>query len=166
MSRTAVNWFLAVYLCVVWTAALARVDVFPLTWVRMYATYVPTKLLHHRVADEAEIKRGLRATARDGSIRWLTRRDLNLTKPHFRRLYWQRMFDDHPVARWPYRLLRSVNRTLGYAPDDPHFIVSLEADIDRVSMRKTDLGIVKRGSHHVKHEWKDEYLQWWHDEGP
>jgi hypothetical protein len=166
VSRTAVNSFLAAYLCVVWTAAMARFDEFPLTWVSMYARYEPDELLSLRVADQAAISRGLRATARDGSTRWLTRRDLNVTKKHFRRLYWQRMFTDGPRSPWPYRILRSVNRTLGYAPNDPRFIVRLEADIDQVSMRKTDLAIVDRKSRHVTHEWRDEYLERWRDEGP
>lgn len=166
LRRTAVNWFLALYLCAVWTAALARFDEFPFTWVSMYAFYRPTELLRLRVADAAEIGRGLRATARDGSTRWVTRHDLNVTKKHFRRLYWQRMFPDDPASRWPYRLLRSVNRTLGYAPDDMQFVVRLEADIDQVSLRKTDLAIVERESRHVTHEWTATYLQWWRDEGP
>jgi len=164
VSRTAVNCFLVVYLVVVWSAALAKFDKFPLTWVSMYAFHEPSELLSLRVSDPVDIDRGMLATALDGSTRYVTRHDLNVTKRHFKRLYRQRMFDMAPSRPWPQRILMSLNRTFGYRPGDPKFIVRLEADIEQVDMRKTDLEVVERRNRHASHEWTEETLQWWDDD--
>lgn len=165
MKRATVSRFLAAHLVVVWAAVFVQFDEFPLTWVPMYAVFQPTELLSYRVVMPENVKRGFRATHRDGSTGWITQRDLNISKRHFRRLYRQRPFQKRPLERWDYRILRSVNRTLGLAPDDPKFIVRLEADIERWWLRKTDLEVVEREARHASLEWNDEKQGRWQHEG-
>lgn len=166
MSRSTVTRILVVYLLVVWTAVLVRCDRFPLTWVPMYTTYVPSESIAVVVLDEERMKQGLFVTRRDGSTDYLTRKDLNLSKLHFWRLYYQRMFGAGPAkhrqgnmnlgsfnrwirglkegaanfsAEWDWLILRSLNRTLGHEPSDPKFIVRAQTEYEIVRYLKKDL---------------------------
>ena len=166
MSRTTVTRILVVYLLVVWTAMLVRCDRFPLTWVPMYTTYTPSKSLPVVVLDQERMRQGLLVTRRDGSTDYITWKDLNISKLHFWRLYYQRMLGAGPAkhmqgnmnlgsfnrwirglkegepnfsAEWDWRILRSLNRTLQHDPSDPKFIVGAQTDYEVIHFLKEDL---------------------------
>ena len=94
--------------------------------------------------------RGILVTHRGGSTSYVTKEDLNIPKGNFWRLYYQRMFGKGPLkhrqgnrsletfnrwirglddgqenfsAQWDWRVLWSLNKTLGFKPTNPHFII-------------------------------------------
>jgi len=164
MSQKATTRAIAAYLLVVWTAALVQIDEFPLTWAPMYSRYEPSDALRPRVVDPVDVDRGLLATHGDGSLSRVTRQDLNVSKRHFRRLYRQRLTHTRDGDLWHYRVLRSINRTLGHEPDDASFIVKLEPQVERWTIDRTDLEIAERMPLHAAAEWNDRYRGWWNDE--
>lgn len=166
MSRAAVNLLLVAWLIVTWGAFVLRVDRFPLTWAPMYSDYQPIEVQSHRIVDRERMARGLLVTHRDGSTSYVGTDELNIPKVHMYRLYYQRAFGQRAVKyrygnrslgafnRWvrglgpdepnlesdnTYRVFESLNRTLGYEPDDPRFIVRIQATVDRVYRRLDDL---------------------------
>ncbi len=193
MTRQTVNRILVVYLLVVWTAVAVRCDRFPLTWVPMYSTYTPIEKIPVVVIDREKMERGILVTHRDGSQRYVTAKELNIPKTHFWRLYYQRMFGAPPAkhtqgnmnlgtvnrwirglgknepnfsADWDWRILRSFNKTLGYEPSDPTFIVLAEVESEIVHYQKKDLlkkdvSKPERMTLRAKVQWKDEWLQRW-----
>lgn len=158
MSRTAVKLFLAIYFLIFFGAVVLRIDYFPLSWVPMYAyrDIQPTVVV--RIGDKEQRRRGFVAQRANGESSLLSAKELNLPGPNFRRLYNQRAFGEGPPQdererhalsafnRWwyetligpdprleadhPRELLRSVNATFGYGPEDPRRIVRLEASMD------------------------------------
>jgi hypothetical protein len=183
-----VNVFLVVYLSVVWTAVVLRIDRFPLTWAPMYSTYKPKKTISVKIIEGKKMDRGLHATRADGSETLIGRKDLNLPKWNFWRIYYQRMNGKGPAkhkqgnmnlsdfnrwwrgleegeknfeADWPRRLMRSLNRTLGHEPGDPDFVVRLE-----VSQKKRyyEIGNLTNTWEREKHylvEWNDAWRSGW-----
>lgn len=166
MTRTTVTRILVVYLLVLWAAMLVRCDRFPLTWAPMYTTYIPSESISVVVMDEERMTQGLFVTRRDGTTASLTANDLNISKFHFWRLYYQRMFGGGPAkhaqgnmnlgsfnrwirglkpgepnfsAEWDWRILRALNRTLGHEPPDLKFIVRVETDYEIMRYLKADL---------------------------
>jgi len=184
MKRRSVDRFLMVWLAVLWAAVIFRIDRFPLTWAPMYSVYRGKPIISVRRVDKAEMKRGLVATHRDGTTRRVSWRDLNVPKWNFWRLYYQRAFGGNPntfksgnaklgalnrrlrglapgernfEADWTWRILRSVNGALGLRPDDPRFIVRLEADLERLYFERDDLARFERKSMHARLDWRDEW---------
>ena len=60
--------------------------------------------------------------------------------------------------------MRSINRTLGHEPEDPAFIVKLEAQVERWTVSLSDLEITQRVALDVSPEWNNRYQTWWDDE--
>jgi len=163
VSRRTVSVGLALYWAVVWSAVVFQLDDFPLTNVPMYAGFKGEKPIEVRISDREASDRGFRVTNRDGTVHYVNRADLNLTDRHFRRLYRKRLHGSSQ-GPWPYRVLRSMNRTLGHELGDPDFIVRAESEIAYQIVRRSDL--------HVEHEirrgdqsWAPEYDEKWRREG-
>jgi hypothetical protein len=157
MSRSGVRRFLAAYFAVVAGAVVFQVDRFPLTWVPMYSIHSHHKADRPQrveVRDPGEAAKGLFVTRRDGSKGRVGIRELNLPRRNMWRLYYERPFKNGPPkylhanqaldglsrwvrglergepnlkANWSRRLFASVNRTLGLRPEDPRFVVEIEA---------------------------------------
>lgn len=190
------NIILVFYLLVVWTAVGVRCDRFPLTWVPMYSTYVPTESIPVVVIDTEDMERGILVTHRDGSKRYVTREELNIPRTHFWRLYYQRMFGAPPAkhtqgnmnlgavnrwlrgleegepnftADWNWRIIRSLNKTLGYEPSDPKFIIGAETAYEIARYRKADLlkkdvSKPERVTLRAHPQWKEHWLKRWNDD--
>lgn len=165
LRRRTIGWGLTIYWIVTWSAVVFQIDRFPLSWVPMYSRYRPSDQIEVRGADREATKRGLRVTQQDGTVAWVTRADLNIAKRHFRRLYRQRLFGQNPADQWPYRVLRSLNRTLGRSPGDPDFIVKVESEAEFWWARKSDLEVEKRVLRRSDHEWRPDYDERWKREG-
>jgi hypothetical protein len=151
---------------------LLRIDYFPLSWVPMYSLHRDLPVVAIPFGNAAERKRGFVAQRANGEVLTLSAADLNIPGANFRRLYSQRAFNwgppqDNreryrlaPINRWwyealvgpdpligadyPRELLTSINRTYGYAPDDPRRIVRLQAQLDfalfsREHLRRGDI---------------------------
>lgn len=171
MTRRNVNRFLIAWLCVTWGAVLLRIDDFPLTWAPMYSAWEPHELTSNRVVEDAVYMRGLEVIRRDGRTDYLGASELNIARNHIYRIYYQRAFGQPPVSyehssqslgafnRWirgleageegpppdtEFRLFRSLNRTFGLEPDDPAFIVRVQASYDVLYRRFDDLAKVTR----------------------
>ena len=193
MSQALVTRILVVYLVVIWAAAAVRVDHFPLTWAPMYSVYTPTAAIDVTVWHADSVARGLAVTRRDGSTGYVSRRELNIPSAHFRRLYYQRMFGDGPAKEaqatrnlgavnramrrlapwllptpvdWEWRILWSLNRTLGHQPQDPRFIVRVES-VDHVriypvaDLRRRDLRYVRTEARRAIISWRDAWHSRW-----
>lgn len=188
MSRRAVNCFLILWLLVTWGAFVLRVDRFPLTWVPMYSDYVPTEVTSHRIVDRETLRKGLLVTHRDGSTSFVGAAELNIPKWHMFRLYYQRAFEQPPVKRrygnrglgsfnrWirglekgepnfpndvAFRLLRSLNKTLGHEPDDPGFIVRIQASAEYVYRRLAEMYDTWRETKQADLHWREEWRERW-----
>jgi hypothetical protein len=188
MTRTAVNRFLVLWLLVTWGAFFLRSDRFPLTWVPMYSDYTSTEVTSHRIVDQDRMRKGLLVTHRDGSTGFVGTAELNIPKWHMYRLYYQRAFEQPPVKRrygnrglgrfnrWvrgleegepnfpndvAFRLFRSLNKTLGYEPDDPRFIVRVQATVERVYRRLTDIEGTWHKTHEADLRWREEWREGW-----
>jgi hypothetical protein len=190
MSQAAVTRILVVYLGVIWAAALLRVDHFPLTWAPMYSVYTPSATIDVTVWHPDALTKGLAITRRDGSTGYLARRDLTIPTAHFRRLYYQRMFNDGPAKEaqatkglgdfnrgvrrlapwllppavdWEWQILWSLNRTLGHQPSEPRFIVRVES-VDHVRVYSV-ADLRRRGLASVRTETRRATISWtdaWH----
>jgi hypothetical protein len=185
-----VSRILVVYVVVIWTAALIRVDHFPLTWAPMYSVYTLSLTTSVCVLDKELITKGLFVTHRDGSTSYVSKEDLNIPKGHFRRLSCQRMFGKGPPkhsqgnrnlssfnrwlrgldadepnfsAEWDWRIFRSLNKTLGHEPSDPKFIVRVEANPERRHYLRGDLSKSEQTVERASLEWKVEWLERWND---
>jgi len=159
LTRRTVNRLLGVWLCVTWGAVLVRSDQFPLTWAPMYSSWEPQEVASNRAVEDAVYMRGMLVTRNDGSTGYVGARELNIGRDHMYRLYYQRSFGQPPVTyvhasrgmstfnRWirgleegeeeeesaddtEFRLFRSLNKTLGQEPDDPGFIVRIQASYE------------------------------------
>ena len=161
-----VNIILILYLIVIWSAVIFRIDRFPLTWVPMYSVYQPSETISKSIRDKAAMKKGLRVTHRDGSISYVSYKDLNIPKANFRRLYSSRIFGTDPPKHkqgntslgsinrwirgldenernfsvdWEWRMFWTLNKTLQFEPADPKFITRIESSKQRRAYRKADL---------------------------
>ena len=93
MNKWTITLILVAYLTVVWVAVIFRIDYFPLTWVPMYSGYKPSETISVKVWDRDKDRKGFIVTYRDGSTGYVTSKDLNVSKPHFRRLYYDLLPD-------------------------------------------------------------------------
>jgi len=166
LSRRTVNITIVLYLIVVWAAVIFRIDYFPLTWVPMYSVYEPSETISKSIKDKAAMRKGLRVTHRDGSISYVSYKDLNIPKPNYRRLHFSRTFGTAPPKHkqgntelgslnrfvrglnedesnfsvdWEWRMFWTLNKTLQFKPADPKFIVRIEVSKQRRIYRKADL---------------------------
>ena len=166
MNRRTVNIIIVLYLIVVWAAVIFRIDRFPITWVPMYSVYQPSETISTSVRDKAALRKGIRVTHRDGSISYVSYKDLNIPKPNFRRLYGSRIFGHDPPkhkqgntalgpvnrwvrgldenernfsVNWEWRMFWTVNKTLQFEPADPKFIIRMESAYQKRIYRKADL---------------------------
>lgn len=181
MSRFLVAW-----LCVTWGAVLLRVDSFPLTWAPMYSAWEPHELTSNRVVEDAVYMRGVEVTRRDGSTGYLGASELNIARNHMYRIYYQRAFGQPAVGyehasqslgafnRWirgleegeeshdpdtEFRLLRSLNKTFDLEPDDPGFIVRVQASFDVLYRRFDDLSKVTRDHAEADVRWDERWRE-------
>ena len=188
LTQPAVNCLLVVWLCVTWGAALVRADSFPLTWAPMYSAWEPHDLTSNRVVENSVYMRGLLVTRRDGTTGYVGARELNISRNHMYRLYYQRAFGQPPVSyahgdrslsvfnRWirglekgeessradtEFRLFRSLNKTLEQEPDDPGFIVRVQASFDVLYRRFDDLSKVSRGANQTDLRWDESWRDRW-----
>jgi hypothetical protein len=194
MSRSTVNRILIAYLIVIWGAVLTRCDQFPMTWAPMYTNYTPSPEISATIRDQEALERGILVTHRDGSTSYLTREDLNISKRSFWRIPYQWMYgtgpkyDEHsgnisafnwwlrrlfvpsresePECHWC--LFWSLNKTMGYEPNDSRFIVRIDAERERRVYNKEDLlrkdtTKVKIITEHATVEWQDEWLERWNN---
>lgn len=196
MQRHTVNWILITYLIVVWSAVIFRVDRFPITWVPMYSVYKPSDTISSKVWDKKRFKKGLKVTRRDGSTGYVSHKDLNIPKPNFKRLYYSRAFGTGPPKHnqgntaleaynrwirglgpeeknfsvdWEWRMFWTVNKTLGYEPDDPQFITKIETYKDSRYYKKADLlrGDTSKATTKANtsfNQWQDTFLSRWKHE--
>ncbi|MFP6628682.1 MAG: hypothetical protein VCC67_06545 [Myxococcota bacterium] len=189
MTKKQISTFLIVYLLVVWTAVVLRIDRFPLTWAPMYSIWSAVdhpEILRH-VVDKKHLKeKGFRAIHRDGTTSYVSQRDLNIRTSSMRRLYYRRMvgrgtpsyrhinhdagtldrwlFGLEPGARfylvdWHQRLFRSINRTLGHAPEDAKFIVRLEAEHETLIFRRETLEFLREEDGVVTATWDESWAE-------
>jgi hypothetical protein len=188
LTRRNVNRFLVAWLCVTWGAALLRLDYFPLTWAPMYSAWQPEEVTSNRVVEDAVYMRGLLVTRRDGSTGHLGARELNIVRNHMYRLYYQRAFGQPPVTwrhavaslspfnRWlrglepgeegppddtEFRVFRSLNRTFGLEPDDPGFVVRVQAAYDILYRRFDDVSKVWRDHAEADLRWDERWRERW-----
>jgi len=164
-TRLSASRFLIVFFAATLAAIVFRIDNWPLTWVPMYAAYLPVDEVRVRVWDKQEIRQGFLVTTRDGRTEWINHERLNIPRTKFIRLYYERihgavppkdeqshialsppnrwlreLFDPHPsVNQWDWRVLRSLNKSLGREPGDADFIVSAQATALQRSFSIADL---------------------------
>ncbi len=153
-----VNIILILYLIVIWSAVIFRIDRFPITWVPMYSVYQPSETISKSIRDKAAMRKGLRVIHRDGTISYVSYKDLNIPKPNFRRVYSSRIFGTDPPKHkqgntalgsinrwirgldenernfsvdWEWRMFWTLNKTLQFEPADPKFITRIESSKQR-----------------------------------
>jgi hypothetical protein len=93
VNKRTITLILVAYLTIIWAAVIFRIDQFPLTWVLMYSEYDPRETISVKVWDKEKDKKGFKVTYRDGSTGYVSSKDLNISKPHFRRLYYDLLPD-------------------------------------------------------------------------
>ena len=188
LTRRNVSRFLVAWLCVTWGAVLVRSDSFPLTWAPMYSAWEPHEVTSNRVVEDAVYMRGVQVTRRDGSTGFLGARELNIARSHIYRIYYQRSFGQAPVTwahaskslsrfnRWlrglepgeagpspetEFRLFRSLNQTFGLAPDDPGFVVRVQAGYDVLYRRFDDVSKVWGDRAEADLRWDESWRERW-----
>jgi hypothetical protein len=189
LNRKSVNRFLVVWLLVVWSGFVFRVDRFPLTWVPMYSHYEPEgSESRHRIVDQEAMQRGLEVTRRDGSTGFVGNAELNIPKWNMYRLYYQRAHGQQAVKhrhgntplaaynRWlrgleegepnyvndgEFLLFQSLNKTLGLEPDDAGFIVRIQASADYVVYRRNDFHYSKTETRLADLRWNEDWRRRW-----
>jgi hypothetical protein len=132
----------------------------------MYSVYQPSETISKSIKDKAAMRKGLRVTHRDGSISYVSYKDLNIPKPNFRRLYYSRIFGHDPPKHkqgntslgsvnrwirgldenernfsvdWEWRMFWTLNKTLQFEPAGPKFITRIESSKQSREYRKADL---------------------------
>lgn len=188
LTRRNVSRFLVAWLCVTWGAVVVRSDSFPLTWAPMYSAWEPHEVTSNRVVEDAVYMRGLQVTRRDGSTGHLGARELNIVRNHMYRLYYQRAFGQPPVTwlhaskslspfnRWlrglepgeegppddtEFRVFRSLNKTFGLDPDDPAFVVRVQAAYDILYRRFDEISKVWRDHNQADLRWDESWRERW-----
>jgi len=188
LTRRNVNRLLVAWLCVTWGAVLVRSDSFPLTWAPMYSSWEPHEVTSNRVVEDAVYMRGMLVTRRDWSTGYVGARELNIVRNHMYRLYYQRTFGQPPVTwahgsqslgafnRWirgleageegppddtEFRVFRSLNKTFGLDPDDPVFIVRVQASFDVLYRRFDDVSKVWRDTSRADLRWDESWRERW-----
>lgn len=168
---------------VAWLGASLRLDTYPLTWAPMYSDLLGFEF-QVAVVDRARLRQGLVARRRDGQQERLTAEGLNISPRAFRRIAHERIFGvdsnkridssfrgiatiellrshlglehEQPV-NWEWRVLRSVNRTLGRHPDESQFIVELRFDVEFLRFDRRRLRAWRRVPQQAELVWEDEW---------
>lgn len=153
-TRRQARTFVIVFFALAAAAIVFRIDNWPLTWVPMYAEYVPVEDIPVRVWNLEEVQRGFLAIRQDGGEERINPQRLNIPRTKFIRLYYERifglgppkdyqshlalspanrylreLFDPDPATSvfWDWRILYSLNKSLGREPGQPDFIVEVQA---------------------------------------
>ena len=188
MTRVSAKRFLIIYFAILWAAMVLRVDRYPLTWAPMYSRESGNDKNSTRILDKERMARGLFVTRRDGSTGYVSKEDLNLTRWHFWRLYYQRTFGSSPnkfdlgnanvdrfnrwirgvdadeplfTADWKWRVMRSLNQTLGLEPEDSQFIVKVEAEYERRTYWRSNPSRIKIKTRRAALVWQDDWEERW-----
>ncbi len=166
MTQHGARRFVAVYMAVLWAAMLVEVDRFPLSWAPMYSGYKNRDHYVTTLKDSETRQKGFRVTTRAGRVHWVGQRELNVASRNMWRLYYERPFGKKPPHRWyvkqlEWRLFRSLNKTLGHAPDDPDFIVKIEVSRARAIRDRPKLRLVDTRWEHAVLEWKEAWKERW-----
>ena len=138
-----------------------------------------------KVRDKKEAAKGFLATHRDGTQSRIGVDELNIAGRNMWRLYYQRIFGKDPPkfkqanrsfdalsrwargleegepvfsADWPRRLFRSVNATLGLRPEDPEFVVRLEA-YQEIHYYGSDYERKRTRTRHADIHWHEEWAE-------
>lgn len=168
------------------SAIVFRIDSFPFAWVDMYAKFTPSDTIKVRERNRSDFKKGIQATQRNGEVRWVTARDLNIPARSAKMIFFDRPFAakriesgrQEPSTRpywlnrffggrastvddWDWRLFHSLNRTLGLDPDDDAFIVSLTTAKTQTHYRRSDLAKLRRHRRTITIRWKDSWHHRW-----
>jgi hypothetical protein len=179
MTQRGVRLFLGIYFLITFGAVFLRVDYFPLSWVPMYGRREPAGDKTFFIGDLERRKLGFGARRADGEQVFISPKTLNIPSANFRRLYMQRAFNGGPPhhtrerlalmpfnrwwyetligpdpllgANYPAQLLRSINQTLGFGPDDSRRIVWLEAHVKQARFSQADLDIGDLSKPQVRH---------------
>jgi hypothetical protein len=187
LTRKNVSLMLAVYFGVLWVSVVLRIDRFPLTWAPMYSVYYSVAGDAYPVVlkDRRRIRaRAWRVTRRDGEVEWLSQADINVPRRSMWRLYYERTYQ-HPPPKykhmnydadtidrrlwglapgepyisidWQRRLFESINKTLGRQPDDPEFIVRLEAESETMLFDRETLDLIERVPRDILVNWQEHW---------
>jgi hypothetical protein len=188
-SKRAITGLLVVHLVLCWTAVVLRIDRFPLTWAPMYSVYVPKEGTEYKTTHKNRrfvLRKGWKATHRDGSTSWVSGRMLNVPRRGIWRLYYQRTYgkgpprhkqanhdagtvdrwlwglepgEDFVDRNWPRRLFESINKTFGHRPEDPQFIVELTAQSERLVFDLETDEFKGREPRNRTIRWKDKWAE-------
>jgi hypothetical protein len=120
----------------------------------MYSDYVPAADITIEVWNSEDVRRGFLVTTLDGRTEYINHKRLNIPRTKFIRLYYERIYGVPPAkevnyqvglsamnrrlrelfgtlpaknAPWDWRILYSLNKSLGREPGRPDFIVAVEA---------------------------------------
>ncbi len=183
-SKRRASWLVMAHLCLMWTAVAFRIDSFPLSWAPMYSVLRHGEQISVRVWNDDDMHAGFEARLRDGGRERVSRESLNLPRLAYWRLYYERAFGQDPnkivhenapmgpvnrwlrgleegelahPTNWEWRVLRSVNQTLGRAPDDPDFIVELRARARTLYFAREDTSDWHGAEEHALLLWRDEW---------
>jgi hypothetical protein len=141
----------------------------------------------NRVVENDVYMRGLLVTRRDGSTGYLGARELNIVRNHIYRIYYQRAFGQPPVTHkhaskglsgfnrrlrgagdgeahdpdTEFRLFQSLNKTFGLDPDDPEFVVRVQAGYDVLYRRFDDVSKVWRERAESDLRWDERWRERW-----
>ena len=183
VPRSSVSKLLSVYFISVVVAVLTRFDEFPWTWVPMYSTYEAKDDVTIPIRDKADLSNGLIATHRNGATSRIDAKRLNVPSRNYWRIHLQRMNGQgaakYAQARlnlselnlwlrggfaepvnWDRRILESLNRTLGFSPADPDFIVAAKAPATHAVVNKRTLeAALRRVEPEVR--WDDDWNREW-----
>jgi len=145
----------------------------------------PPKEHRVKVRDADEAAKGFFATHRDGTESRIGMHELNIARRNMWRLYYQRIFGGDPPkfkqanrsldplsrwvrgleegepvfsADWPRRLFRSVNATLGLRPEDPRFVMRLEA-FQELRYFGPDYELLRTETRHADIHWNEEWAE-------
>ena len=171
MSRKFISAVLTSYFLSVVLAGLVRFDEFPLTWVPMYSTYIAGDLVTIPQRNKSDLSSGLVVTHRDGAQSRVTARMLNVPARNYWRIHLQRVAGKGPAkyaqarmnlsplnrllwresrdpmvlnpVEWNKRILVSLNKTLGFQPEDPQFIIRATAPATHVTIDKNTMKTVE-----------------------
>ena len=195
-SRKQAKRFLLIYFAIVLAAVVFRIDNWPLSWVPMYAAYDSAQVIPVRVWNKAETGRGFLVLRQDGASEYVNAKRLNIPRTKFIRLYYERiygqgppkdgqshrglssmnrylreLFDPDPASTvfWDWRILYSLNRSLGREPGEPGFIVEAQATALERVFRVADLndggGATSVAAQRTARAiWKDKWLTRWQND--
>jgi hypothetical protein len=162
----------------------------------MYAAYESAEVIPVRVWNKAETEQGFLALRQDGGSEYVNAARLNIPRTKFIRLYYERiygqgppkdgqshralssmnrylrdLFDPDPAKTvfWDWRILYSLNRSLGREPGEPGFIIEAQATALERVFRVADLNdgggaVSVAAQRRARAVWKDQWLTRWQND--